>query len=409
MKTDAYHSPLATLLLNQLPEFGGIYDVEQGEFTRVNAPGLQLLGLASEADFLQAHLRTMPLEPTSAARWPAWLRAAEQTGHHAVECDLRLPADRHQRVRIDLTLFRVEGAPFLLVRLTQQGRLQQAERELIAQRQRVERLNAELEQKVADRTHALTKTLQQLEQSRQELAKALVAEQELGELKTRFVTMASHEFRTPLTAVLTATELIERHPEAAQQAKRLKHLHRIRQAVEHLTDILEEFLSVGKIEAGKVEAHPELVDVARLLRQTLDQLQPLLKPGQSIAAQLAEPLFGWVDPSLLRKVVVNLVSNASKYSSPEAIITVQAAAAPGGALRLVVADVGIGISAEDQQHLFERFFRARNASHIPGTGLGLYIVGKYVELLDGTLTLRSTLNAGTTVTVMLPDANHSAD
>jgi signal transduction histidine kinase len=284
----------------------------------------------------------------------------------------------------------------------------EAERELIDQRQRVERLNAELEQKVADRTHALTTTLAQLEKRSEELTKALAAEQELGELKSRFVSMASHEFRTPLTAVLTSTALIEKYPGADQQEKRVKHLQRIRTSVNHLNDILEEFLSVGRIEEGRVVAHPVALNVMALFNDTVADVHGLRKAGQTINQQVECRTVVWLDPSLLRKIVVNLLSNALKYSGENSVVTLRAHC-QANLLTIQVQDQGVGISKEDQEHLFGRFFRARNVTNIPGTGLGLYIIASYLELMGGTIALQSELGVGTTVTITIPYENHPAD
>ena len=309
---------------------------------------------------------------------------------------------------ISLSYFYLDDALFVVsyvIDITDKKTAQQA---LVAERQRVERLNADLEQKVADRTHALMSTLEQLEQRKEELAQALAAEQELGELKSRFVSMASHEFRTPLTAVLTSAALIEKYPATEQQDKRRRHLERIRQSVNHLNDILEEFLSVGRIEEGKVQARPAWLDLPALLHDTIADVQGLLKPGQVIRPEVNCPAPLWLDPSLLRKILVNLLSNGLKYSGENAVVTVRADCA-AGQLVLTVQDQGVGISPEDQEHLFERFFRARNAANLPGTGLGLYIVARYLELMRGTIALQSTLEVGTTVTITIPYEDHSAD
>ncbi|WP_133074290.1 sensor histidine kinase, partial [Hymenobacter amundsenii] len=250
-------------------------------------------------------------------------------------------------------------------------------------------------------------TMEQLEQRQAELAQALAAERELGELKSRFVSMASHEFRTPLTAVLTSAALIGKYPGTDQQAQRARHLGRIEASVNHLNAILEEFLSVGRIEEGMMAAQATTFDLAALLTETLADVESLRKPGQTIV-QLVEwdgPVH--LDASLLRKILVNLLSNALKYSGDNAVVTVRANC-PGQQLVLSVEDQGVGISEEDQTHLFERFFRARSVSTVPGTGLGLYIIAKYLELMGGTIALRSTLGQGTTVTVTIPYENDSA-
>ena len=285
-----------------------------------------------------------------------------------------------------------------------------ADEQLRAANQTLRTNNAELEQKVAARTHALLVTLGQLERRGRDLAQALVAEQELGELKSRFVSMASHEFRTPLTVVLTAAILLEKYPRTDQQALRQEHLADIRAAVGHLTNLLEEFLSVGHIEEGTLRAHPANVDLAHLLDEAETEVQSLRKTGQVIVREVSCPYLLRLDGSLLRKIVVNLLSNALKYSGPGAVVTVRAAC-HDHQLALSVQDLGVGISQDDQAHLFERFFRARSAATVPGTGLGLYIIAKYSELMGGTVALRSRLHHGTTVTLTVPyeDENHSAD
>jgi PAS domain S-box-containing protein len=311
-------------------------------------------------------------------------------------------------VEVSLSYFELDNELYAVSYVLDITAKKDADHDLLAERQRVEALNSELEQKMADRTHTLLTTLAQLEQRQAELAQALAAEQELGELKSRFVSMASHEFRTPLTAVLTSASLIERYPAAEQQDKRLRHLDRIRQSVNQLNDILEEFLSVGRIEEGKVVTHPGHLNLPILLRDVMADMQGLLKAGQRVVQALdcTEPM--WLDASLLRKILVNLLSNASKYSAENTVVHVRAAG-HGGQLTLVVQDAGVGISIEDQARLFERFFRARNVTNVPGTGLGLYIVGRYVELLGGTISLASELDHGTTVTIRIPYEDAPAD
>lgn len=309
---------------------------------------------------------------------------------------------------ISLSYFYREKAILVVGYIIDSTAKKEAEQTLLEQKRRIEHLNADLEQKVADRTHALVATLRQLEESKDELAKALAAERELGELKSRFVSLASHEFRTPLTAVLNAATLIEKYPNGDQQDKRQKHINRIRASVKHLNDILEEFLSVGKLEEGKVEAHATQVDIAQLLNETVADMQGILKPGQTVQIQLGCLAPVWLDPSLLRKILVNLLSNGVKYSGPGSVVTVQATCADSQ-LTLTIQDQGVGISKEDQEHLFERFFRAKNVTNIAGTGLGLHIVSRYMELMGGQINLTSALNQGTTVILTIPYENHSAD
>jgi signal transduction histidine kinase len=267
---------------------------------------------------------------------------------------------------------------------------------------------AELEQKVADRTNALVTTLGQLDKRRQEVTQALAAEQHLGELKSRFVAMASHEFRTPLTVVLSSADLIERYPGPDQQPQRLRHLNHIRAAAKQLVDILEEFLSVSRIEEGNLQTRAAAADVPALLGEVIADVQVVLKPGQTVDWHLQGGVPARLDASLLRKILLNLLSNAIKYSGAGSVVTLRGTC-DGQQLTLSVQDQGVGISQEDQAHLFERFFRARNVSTIPGTGLGLYIIGKYLELMGGTIVLQSELNVGTTFTLTVPYEKHPAD
>ncbi|WP_223650550.1 sensor histidine kinase [Hymenobacter psoromatis] len=311
-------------------------------------------------------------------------------------------------VEVSLSYFYLDEELYVVAYILDISLKQAAEQELVAQHQHVARLNAELEQKVADRTQALLSTLAELEERGRELALALAAEQELGELKSRFVSMASHEFRTPLTAVLTSATLIGKYPGTDQQAQRLRHLARIEASVNHLNAILEEFLSVGRIEEGTMEAHPTTLNLTTLLTETLADVESLRKPGQIFVRLVECPDPFRLDSSLLRKILVNLLSNALKYSGDNAVVTVRASC-HANQLVLSVEDQGVGISEADQAHLFERFFRARNVSTVPGTGLGLYIIAKYLEMMRGTIALRSKLGQGTTVTVTIPYENDSAD
>jgi signal transduction histidine kinase len=246
-------------------------------------------------------------------------------------------------------------------------------------------LNDELERKVEERT--------------QSLRIALDKEKELGELKSRFVSMASHEFRTPLSTILSSAYLIGRYADSGEVPKRDKHIQRIVSSVNMLTDILNDFLSLGKIEEGRIQVRPAPIFITGWIKEVLSELQTTLKAGQRIHyAHTGEEGQVLLDPSLLKHIVQNLVSNAGKFSPANAAITVQTNLHDGG-FELGVKDQGIGISAEDQKHLSERFFRGANAVNIQGTGLGLHIVSRYSELMKGTLSWESALDEGTTFRV----------
>ncbi len=228
----------------------------------------------------------------------------------------------------------------------------------------------------------------------QELQQALENEKELSELKSRFVSMASHEFRTPLSTVLSSAYLIEKYNSAADQPKREVHLQRIISSVSMLTDILNDFLSVGKIEEGKIQVRPAHFNIRELILTTTAGMESTLKNKQTIRYHHEGKTEVFLDPSLLKHIIMNLTSNASKFSPETGLIEIKSCSKENKIL-LSVKDQGIGISKEDQQHLMERFFRGSNAGNIQGTGLGLHIVSKYTELMNGSVKCRSELDKGT--------------
>jgi len=262
-------------------------------------------------------------------------------------------------------------------------------------------LNAELENKVEERTMILKEALEQLEQSREELNEALYKEKELNEIKSRFVSMASHEFRTPLSTVLSSAALIGKYIKAEEQENRDKHVKRIKESVKHLNDLLEDFLSLGKLEEGKVKTQAGGFIIMPFLEDVTEEMKPALKTGQTISLNIQGVSPFSTDKRLLKNILLNLLGNAIKFSPEDGNITLTSLNS-GTTLTVSVTDNGIGVSEEDQQHLFTSFFRAKNAVNIQGTGLGLHIVNRYVELLKGTIKLTSKLNAGTTVTLTLP-------
>jgi len=275
------------------------------------------------------------------------------------------------------------------------------QKNIIRINQELKVLNENLENKVSERTLVLKEALSELETSRDELEQALEKEKELNEMKSRFITMASHEFRTPLSTILSSASLIAKYMETHQQDHREKHVGRIKSAVNGLTEILNDFLSIGKLEEGKVQVNWTSVDVTQLITEVIDELQVLCKDGQKITF-VHEPDSMWIsDRALLKNMMVNLISNAIKFSNEDSVVKVNTSIVDR-TLRIVIEDQGIGISEDDKKHMFERFFRGQNAQNIQGTGLGLNIITKYLELLQGDIDLQSELNVGTTFTITLP-------
>lgn len=234
------------------------------------------------------------------------------------------------------------------------------------------------------------------------IQKSLIKEKELNELKSRFVSMASHEFRTPLSAILTSAILIGKQNEFGKEAKREKYVAQIEKNVNNLVVILNDFLSLSKLEEGKEMATPERFDVISFSKEIVNQSKVGLKKGQTLGVKTTiETVFVHLDAKLLHHILSNLISNASKYSSEGANISFKIAQNQHNVL-LQITDQGIGIPEEEQTHLFQRFFRAKNVTNIEGTGLGLNIVKNYTELMGGTIGFKSELNKGSTFWVEFP-------
>lgn len=269
---------------------------------------------------------------------------------------------------------------------------------------RIQQINVELEQKVDGRTKMLRETLAELEGSKEELNEALKKERELGDLKSRFVTLASHEFRTPLSTILSSASLIDKYLKEEEHPKRKKHVDRIKEAVGNMRDILEDFLSLGKLEEGQIDVNMEELTNEQLrddLSRVVASMEQLTKPGQKISVECSVTSSVKLDRKLTGNIISNLLSNAIKFSPDHSEIFIRCKSEKK-LLSIEVQDSGIGISEEDQKHLFERFFRAKNAANIQGTGLGLNIVVKYLELMGGRILCNSDIDEGTTFTVQIP-------
>jgi len=273
----------------------------------------------------------------------------------------------------------------------------------------IRKLNAELEVKVEERTMILKEALQRLEQSQKELSDALDKEKQLNEIKSRFVSMASHEFRTPLSTVLSSASLLEKYRTTEEQDKRTRHIDKIKNSVRHLNDILEDFLSLGKLDEGKVSTAVSDFDLKEFVHDTVEEMKGLVKREQQLAIDYKGDLLIHSDKKLLKNIIFNLLTNAIKFSKETSPVSIRVNVSGGRAVISVI-DQGIGIGKEDQDHLFTSFFRGVNAANIAGTGLGLHIVKRYTDLLKGNVHLQSELNKGTTVTVDIPvypdDVNH---
>lgn len=267
--------------------------------------------------------------------------------------------------------------------------------------ERMKTYSTELEQQVKNRTLILEEAIAELERTKKDLNNALNKEKDLSELKSRFVSMASHEFRTPLTTMMSSLDLVSTYEQKKDTANHSKHVTKIKASINNLTDILNDFLSVSKLEEGKIENKPEELNLKTFISEVTEEMRAMASRDQKLTNKHTGKETTHLDKKLLKHVLFNLISNAIKFSPEGGAIEINAETTPSE-VKISVKDQGIGISKEDQKHLFERFFRGHNATHIQGTGLGLHIVAKYAELMRGTIDLKSTENKGTIFTIKIP-------
>jgi PAS domain S-box-containing protein len=305
-------------------------------------------------------------------------------------------------VEISLSPFTTSDGEYIVsfiidisLRKTQEEALMEAHRQ-------IQSLNADLEERVQLRTRELAQALEEIEQSKQEVLRALEKERQLNDMKTKFVTIASHEFRTPLATILSSASLIGRYSHAEEDEKRQKHVQRIKSTVNNLTEILNDFLSLGKLEEGQIRNVPIVFNLPEFCQELIDEIRSLCKENQQILYTHEGNAEVCIDRHLLKNVLINLLSNATKYSEAGKDIFLHTHH-QGKTLHLEVQDQGMGIPESDQAHVFDRFFRAHNSGTIQGTGLGLNIVKKYIQLMQGDIRLESELNRGTTMYVELPN------
>ncbi len=305
-------------------------------------------------------------------------------------------------VEISLSPFSNDDGKFVIAFIIDITVRKKSEEILKTQKEELQQLANELDKRVKDRTMILEEALHELENSREELSIALEKEKELNELKTRFVSMASHEFRTPLATILSSLSLVTKYGEIGEKDNQVKHINRIKTSITHLTDILNDMLSLSKLEEGKIIAVPDLFNIKEFTALAIQELQTLAKAGQQVHYYHSGNQEVYLDHKILKNILFNLVSNAIKFSplaKPIEVFTM----VNESFIELKVKDSGIGIPEEDQEHLFQRFFRGHNAANIQGTGLGLNIVARYVELMNGTITFESKSEKGTTFIIKLPN------
>lgn len=258
----------------------------------------------------------------------------------------------------------------------------------------------ELEETIRERTDDLHRMVKRLEDAKENVSQSLQKEKDLNRLKSQFVSMASHEFRTPLGSVQLSASLINKYAEKQDIEGVYKHTSKIRNSVDLLTNILNDFLSLDRLEGGVIEPHLKSFNIVKFSEEIIEEMQSMTKQNQNIVYQhTGNSGTVYLDPHLLKNAVINLISNAIKYSGENTFIEFNTYVSVNLCV-IEVKDDGIGIPEADQKHLLEPFFRANNTGKIPGTGLGLNIVKQYAHLMNGEITWRSKLNEGTTFTLV---------
>lgn len=259
---------------------------------------------------------------------------------------------------------------------------------------------------------ALHSKIHKSKQLEEELKQALEKEKEINELKLRFISMTSHEFRTPLSTILSSSELLENYRHKWEEKKQLKHFQRITKAVEHMNNLLNDVLFFGKAEAGKLDCNPDKLDLVEYSKQVIEDLdinriKNTYKQQPDITINFRTDnttLIGLMDERTIGHILNNLLSNAIKYSNPGNTVNFTLSSHKNRAI-FEIEDEGIGIPSEELSSLFDSFYRCKNVNNISGTGLGLSIVKKCVDILQGEISVESKIGVGTKFTVAIPLKN----
>ena len=315
---------------------------------------------------------------------------------------LKRQVDRPLAELRDATRAMTEGArlaPTTGFRKDELGDLAEAFRGLsekvFARESELRQLNADLEKRVDARTEELAK-------ANLRLADSLQMEKELGQMRANFVSLVSHEFRTPLEVILTSSDILDRYLDRLTPEKRAGYLRTIHDSVKRMSAMMEDVLLLGRIESGKMAFNPRPIHLRHFAERVLDELQSAAGGFGRIGLQIdGEVADANADEALLRHMLVNLLSNALKYSPADSPVSLRLARDGEFAL-FTVADRGRGIPAADQARLFQSFQRGSNVSDTPGTGLGLLLVKKCVDIHGGCIEFTSAEGLGTTFVIRLP-------
>jgi len=308
-------------------------------------------------------------------------------------------------VEVGLNPFRVDGKTFVMSIIIDITDRKKHENEILE-------LNSLLEKKIATRTLKLQEAIDDLKKeikkrlkTELELSNSLKKEKELNILKTKFLSLVSHEFKTPLSGVLNAATLVGKYKHTDMQAKREKHLLTIKNKIHYLDGILNDFLSIERLESGKVTYKLGNFKLIKVVNETIYNANMMLKTGQHIVyPKNIDQISLYFDEKILELILSNILNNAIKYSPENTKINFKIRAT-SASLFFEIKDQGIGIPYKDQKHIFKRYFRAENVLTDQGTGIGLNIIKSHLESLGGSISFISPPNEGTTFFVELPLIN----
>ncbi len=305
-------------------------------------------------------------------------------------------------VEAGLNPFEIYGSKYVMALVTDISVRKNQEKEIIE-------LNLQLEQKVEARTKELNQTIKELKEevskrkdAENKIMESLRKERELNELKTKFLSLVSHEFKTPLSGILTSAMLAGKYTETEQQDKREKHLRTIQNKVKYLNNILNDFLSIERLESGKATYKFDAFPLSKVVNEVIYNANMLLKDGQRINyPSNIDDLTLDFDEKILELSLTNLIHNSLKYSPEHTVIDVSVLPEKDF-LSIAIKDEGMGIPEKEQKFIFNKYFRAENALLDQGTGIGLNIVKSHLESLGGTITFESEEHKGSTFTISIP-------
>lgn len=299
-------------------------------------------------------------------------------------------------VEVSLSPFHTNEGMFVMAFVVDNTFRRNYENSILHQKQELTALSEALQLANEDLEIKVTARTAELEAAKNKVVVSLFKERELGALRSGFVSMASHEFRTPLTTILSSSDLIQQYVERRDYENISKHTDRIKSSVNGLNRILTDFLSLGRLEDKKISINKEERDITAGVKEVQENLKHLFKPGQTLTCYHEGKSTAFIDHILLTNILTNLISNAVKYSPENGHITVKSSIL-NDVVKISVQDSGIGIPTNEQKHLFDRFFRASNTvDSTQGTGLGLYIVQQYTVLMGGKVGFTSKEGEGST-------------